>query len=192
MANISPTVSIIYFTQGGTTASLADTVSSGVSSTYSEAKVVRIEAQQFVEGRWKHDEILQQRSGADAIVFDAPTLMGSVAAPFKAFADATAGIWYARGLCGKLARGFTISASPSGDKLHSLQYFNILAAQHGMLWANWDAPPKQADGTNRLGSYLGLMAQNNLSHGSPAVLGTGDSLSAKKYGQYIGELTKRL
>jgi NAD(P)H dehydrogenase (quinone) len=34
----------------------------------------------------------------------------------------------------KLAAGFTVSDSPSGDKLGTLQYLFTLAMQHGMVW----------------------------------------------------------
>jgi NAD(P)H dehydrogenase (quinone) len=38
----------------------------------------------------------------------------------------------------KVAGGFTHSQAMSGDKLHSLPHFTILAAQHGMIWVPLD------------------------------------------------------
>lgn len=185
-------VSIIYFSQGGTTALLAQTIYEGVTSTGAKAELIRIEPEHIENGRWKNDAILTQLSKADAIVFGTPTFMGGVSAQFKAFADATGYIWYGRGWRGKLAGGFTISGSPSGDKLHTLQYLSILAAQHGMIWTNWDELPRQSDGTNQVGAFLGLMASNPAEHGTPPALSKADALSGEKYGRYIGSVVKRL
>ena len=185
-------VSIIYYSQGGTTAALAQAVSKGVVASGASADVISIEPTHFDNGRWQNEAILKQLSESDAIVFGAPTFMGGVAAQFKAFADATGHIWYGRGWCGKLAGGFTISGSASGDKLHSLQYFSILAAQHGMVWANWDELPRQADGTNQLGAFLGFMGVNPADPGTPPGLSEGDALSGEKYGRYIGKLAQRM
>jgi hypothetical protein len=55
----------------------------------------------------------------------------------------------------------------TGDKLNTLQYFGLLAAQHGMLWVNLDLLPgwcwdgASPDDLNRLGSWLGAMGQSN-------------------------------
>lgn len=185
-------VSIIYFSQGGTTALLAHAISQGATSAGAIAEIIRIEPNHITDGRWKNDAILQQLSEADAIVFGTPTFMGGVAAQFKAFADATGYIWYGRGWRGKLAGGFTISGSPSGDKLNTLQYLSILAAQHGMIWANWDELPRQPNGTNQVGAFLGLMGTNPADPGTPPALSQADVLSGEKYGKYIGTLMKRI
>lgn len=184
-------VSIIYFSQGGTTSLLAKTISEGVTAAGANAELISIEQEHFENGRWKNDAILAKLSESDAIIFGTPTYMGGVSAQFKAFADATGFIWYGRGWRGKLAGGFTISGSQSGDKLHSLQYLSILAAQHGMIWANWDEMPRQPDGTNQVGSFMGLMATNPAEHGTPPALSEADVLSAEKYGRYIGATVKR-
>ena len=60
--------------------------------------------------------------------------MGGPAAKFKAFADATVESWFAQAWRDKLAAGFTVSGTPSGDKFSTLQYFHTLAMQHGMIW----------------------------------------------------------
>lgn len=55
----------------------------------------------------------------------------------------------------------------SGDELNTLQYFSLLAAQHGMLWTNVDLLPgwcwegSSTDDLNRLGGWLGVMSQSN-------------------------------
>ena len=63
---------------------------------------------------------------ADAIVFGAPTYMGSASWQFKKFSDATSKKWFTRDWADKVFGGFTNSASPSGDKqvtlIHAYEY----------------------------------------------------------------------
>ena len=71
---------------------------------------------------------------ADAIVFGAPTYMGSASAPFKGFMDWSSKAWFGQKWKDKLAAGFTNSGSHSGDKLNTLVQMFIFAMQHGMIW----------------------------------------------------------
>ena len=59
-------------------------------------------------------------NAADGIIFGAPTYMGGVSAPFKAFIDAASKVWFQQGWKDKTAAGFTNSGSYSGDKLSAL------------------------------------------------------------------------
>ena len=69
--------------------------------------------------------------GADAIIMGAPTYMGSLSAPFKAFMDATSHLQYVeKRWAGKIAAGFTNGASRGGDKQNSLVQLMTFAAQH--------------------------------------------------------------
>jgi len=186
-------IMIVYYSQGGSTGLLAEAIAAGARSVEgTEVELLRILGEKIVEGRWKDDAALERVSLADAILFGAPTFMGGPAAQFKAFADATSSLWFARRWTGKIGGGFTIGGSPSGDKSNTLQYFATLSAQHGMLWANWDELPRQKDGTNRLGSSIGLMTQNTSGPGSTPVLDPGDALSGEKYGRFVAGLAKRL
>jgi multimeric flavodoxin WrbA len=136
-------------------------------------------------------------AAADAIIFGAPTYMGSVSAPFKAFMDASSKVWFAQGWKDKLAAGFTCSASQSGDKLNSLIQLSVFAAQHGMLWVGLGLMPgnNSSKGApsdlNRLGSYLGAMAQANADQGSDAMLDS-DLETAALLGQRVAETVQRM
>jgi len=142
-------VSIVYHSGYGHTKVIAEAVARGARSVAgTEVQLVPVDE---VEGRWG------TLDAADAIIFGSPTYMGTVSAPFKAFMDATASLWYERKWQDKLAAGFTNSGSPSGDKLNTLQTLAIFGAQHGMLWIG-QAQVTNPDGTNRLGSYLGVMS----------------------------------
>ncbi len=135
-------------------------------------------------------------AAADAIVFGAPTYMGSLSAAFKTFMETSSRIWGAQGWQDKLAAGFTCSASQSGDKLNALQQLAVFAAQHGMLWVSLGLLPGNNSSTgsvhdlNRLGSYLGAMAQANADQGSDAMLQS-DLDTAAHLGRRVAELAQR-
>ena len=101
----------------------------------------------------------------DGFIFGSPTYMGNVSGPFKSFIDATGGLWQKQALKNKYASGFTVSGSPSGDKQTSLITMVVFATQHSMLWVGNDTFPetytgiKPEEAANRLGSFLGAMAQ---------------------------------
>lgn len=79
--------------------------------------------------------------GSDAIVFGSPTYMGTASGAFHQFAEDSSKRWFTDAWKNKPAAGFSNSASKSGDKLHTLQYFATLAAQHGMHWVNLGLKP---------------------------------------------------
>ncbi|MDP4623123.1 MAG: flavodoxin family protein [Hydrogenophaga sp.] len=126
---------------------------------------------------------------ADAIVFGSPTYMGMASWQFKKIADASSKRWFSSAWKDKIAAGFTISASPSGDKLSTIQYFITLSMQHGMIWVG---QPSLNDGTiNRIGSNSGLMAQ--VGPTSPAAdIPEGDLDTARQYGQRVAQIAKKL
>lgn len=186
-------IGIVYFTGGGATGLFAEAVARGAGVTLgAEVELHNIRGADISEGRWQNPATLEALTECRAIVFGTPTYMGGPAAQFKAFADATAFVWRARSWVGKLAAGFTQSGNPSGDKLNTLHYLTSLAGQHGMIWLNWDELPRQADGTNHLGSYTGLMGQNLALPGGGPQLGPSDILSAEKFGGYVARLAARM
>ncbi|WP_149831054.1 flavodoxin family protein, partial [Streptomyces tailanensis] len=112
---------------------------------------------------------------AHAIIFGAPTYMGTASAAFHSFAQATSQRWAERAWKDKIASGFTVAGAMNGDKLSTLQYFSILASQHGMHWVNldllpgWSSTTGSADDLNRLGITLGAGAQANTDQGQEGV-----------------------
>jgi len=131
----------------------------------------------------------QFKKFADAIIFGSPTYMGMASWQFKKFADATSKRWFTSAWKDKVAGGFTISASPSGDKLSTLQYFMTLAMQQAMVWVG---QPSMNDGTiNRIGSNSGVMAQ--VGPTSPAQdIPQGDLDTAKAYGERVAAMAAKL
>ncbi|HEY0166777.1 MAG TPA: flavodoxin family protein [Jatrophihabitans sp.] len=179
------TVAIAYHSRSGHTAVLAEAVRAGVEETGARAVVVRVDL--IDDAQWA------ELDAADAIVFGAPTFMGTASAAFHVFAESTAGRWAARAWRDKLAAGFTIAGAMSGDKLHTLQYFTILAAQHGMHWVNldllpgWSSTRGSIQDLNRLGITLGAGAQVNTDEG-PEAVSQADADTALHLGKRVAEV----
>ncbi len=133
---------------------------------------------------------------ADAIIFGAPTYMGSVSAPFKAFMESTSKVWAEQKWRNKLAAGFTNSASQNGDKLNSLVQTFIFAMQHGMIWVGLDLLPGNnsskgsIDDLNRLGSFAGAMSQSNTDAAPDQAPIMSDRLTAEHLGRRVGRLAE--
>ena len=185
-------VAIVYHSGYGHTAAVAEHVAKGARETAgAEATLYKVEEFGANEGPW------DQLAAADAIIFGAPTYMGSASAPFKQFADASSKVWFTHGWKDKLAAGFTNSGSWSGDKLNTLVQFATLAAQHGMNWVNLGLFPgfnkkgSTQDDLNRVGSFLGLMTQANVDEGPDTAPIASDRKTAELFGRRVAEAAIR-
>jgi NAD(P)H dehydrogenase (quinone) len=179
-------VSVAFHSGYGHTRKIAEAVHAGAAS------VAGVDAS-LVDVASMDDDAWTELGRADAIVFGAPTYMGGASADFKKFADASSRVWFSQGWKDKIAGGFTCSLQMSGDKLSTLSYFVTLAMQHGMIWVGLGMLPEQVgnpDAQNRLGSYLGVMAQadNVPADQSPP---RGDIETGKSYGKRIAEYARR-
>jgi NAD(P)H dehydrogenase (quinone) len=171
---------------------VAQSIAAGATAPHTTASLIKADA--ITDEQWI---ILDD---ADAIIFGAPTYMGSVSGPFKIFMDNTSRKWGEQKWKDKIAAGFTNSASYSGDKLNSLQQLVTLAMQHGMIWVGQAerAPqfgenemPEQ-DVINRLGSWTGLMTQANHSNSAELSPSKGDLETAHRFGQRVVAITEKL
>lgn len=155
------TVAVIYHSGYGHTERIALAIKAGIKNTHG-AKALLFNVEE-AQSAWEELEKV------DAIIFGSPTYMGNVSAEFKAFADATSSnvLNKNNGWANKLAAGFTNSASRSGDKLATLQYLSLFAAQHSMHWINLGLPSghngtlTSEDSLNRHGFFIGLGAQSD-------------------------------
>ena len=185
-------VAIVYHSGYGHTAVVAESVAEGVRRAGADAVLLKIEGLTQDYG-----PIIDAVTASDAVIFGAPTYMGDVSAPFKAFADASAKVWFTGGWADKLAAGFTNSHSYSGDKLHALQSLSILAAQHGMNWINLGlAPPgvtaaeRGPETINRVASFIGLMTQSD-NAGPDVTPPSGDRETARLLGERVAKAAIR-
>ncbi|SDF45443.1 MULTISPECIES: flavodoxin family protein [unclassified Duganella] len=177
---------VVYHSGYGHTKRVAEYVGEGAGG-----ELLAIDAEgNLPEGGW------EKLAAADAIVFGAPTYMGSPSWQFKKFADATSKVWFTRGWQDKVFGGFSNSASFSGDKQVSLIALQTLASQHGGIWVSLGLPPantKAAKRTdlNNLGGSVGLLVQSP-SDASVDEIPQGDLDTAKAYGKRIAEVAARL
>lgn len=149
-------ISIVYHTGQGHTKQIAEILAKNLQSEFSRVHLIKVED---VKGKF---DLLNQ---SDTIVFGSPTYFGNVSAGFKQFMELTGGFWYNQVWKDKLAAGFTVSSTRSGDKLNTLMSISLFAAQHSMLWISQGIMPRfcnneQTEGQNRAGSYMGLMIQS--------------------------------
>jgi len=179
---MSTKLAVVYHSGYGHTAKVAEEVASGARE-FAEVALFNAE-----DASRRLEELL----AFDAIIFGAPTYMGSMSAGFKAFMDASSKIWYTQGWKDKIAGGFTVSNSPSGDKLNTLQQLSVFAAQHGMIWVGTGLMPGGTIGSdiNRYGSSLGLMTRTD---NAPADVtpDAADLESARLFGARVAQTAGR-
>ena len=182
-------IAIVYHSGFGHTKAVAEAVLQGVRSVAAtEASLIPVEE---AEGR------AAELDKADALIFGAPTYMGSASSPFKAFMEWSSKRWGSQAWKDKLAAGFTNSASQSGDKLSTLVQLAVFAAQHGMIWIGLDLLPGNnhskgsVDDLNRLGSFLGAMAQSNADQGVEGMKAS-DLRTAERLGARVATLARQL
>jgi len=190
-------VAVVFHSPGGTTAALAKSILHGVNSVDGvDSRLIEIVGEDIIDGRYENALVFEQLTQADAIIFGAPTFMGSVSAQFKAFADASSEHWSNNAWVNKLAAGFTIGGQYSGDQLSTIQYLQILAGQHGMLWAGLDYRGNQQleYPYNRLGAHNGLIAKA-VKGEAKAVKGEAKAVKSKVHADDLitaAELGKRI
>jgi multimeric flavodoxin WrbA len=178
-------ISIVYDSGYGHTAKLARAVAEGAQRVPgTEAQLIAV-----ADGAipW------QTLEASDAIVFGSPTYNGLVTAKFKQFMeDSTKAAWIPQKWRNKIAAGFTNSGAMHGDKLNSLVSMALFAAQHGMIWVGLDVfPGKSASDMNRVGGWLGAMAQSD--DASPEVTPPESDLKTAAYlGERIAQTARRL
>lgn len=178
-------VSIVYHSGFGHTKALAEAVRDGAVSAGSDAALMTVDAVDW-----------ERLSASDAIVFGTPTYMGGPSAAFKKFMEDSSKTWMAQGWKNKIGAGFTVSASQSGDKLNTLVDLSVFAAQHGMVWVGLDLLPgnNNSKGSpadlNRLGSFLGAMAQANADQGAEGVTDS-DRRTVRHLGRRVAEAARR-
>jgi NAD(P)H dehydrogenase (quinone) len=181
------TIAIAYHSGFGHTEVIAKKVAEGITAAGATATLHNVAD--------LNDALWAALDKADAIVFGSPTYMGTVSAPFKAFMDASSKQWFGQLWKDKLAAGFTNSGGASGDKLGTLQAMSALAAQHSMVWVSQGLWPSAYSGdglgTNRLSSWLGLMAQSDNAPASDTNPNPEDQASAVLFGKRIAAATAR-
>jgi len=173
---------VIFHSGYGHTKRMADSVAQGA-----RASLLQIGA----DGNLS-DEDWSAIQAAHFIILGSPTYMGGPSWQFKKFADDSSKPWFADQWKDKIFGGFTNSASVNGDKLSTLQYFTLLAAQHRGIWVgvgvkSSNTKASQRDDINRMGSFLGPMAQTP-ADAAPDEMSPGDLETGRQYGARVAEI----
>jgi len=182
---ISVHVAVAYHGGTGHTARFAGAVHAGAASVSGcESTLVSVDT--IDEAGWA------ALDAAHAIVFGAPTYMGTASAAFHTFAESTSMRFLRMAWLDKLAAGFTNSGDKYGDKASTLGYFQTLAAQHGMTWVNlalksgWNTARGSELDPNRLGFHQGAAAQSPLGS-RPDDVSAADLATAEHLGRRVAE-----
>lgn len=177
---------VVFHSGYGHTKRVADAVAQGA-----KARLLQIDADgNLSEQAWTDID------RAHYVILGSPTYMGGPSWQFKKFADASSRPWFDDRWKDKVFGGFTNSASVNGDKLATLQYFTLLAAQHRGIWVGMgmkssNTKASRRDDINRMGSFLGPMAQTP-ADAAPDEMSTGDLETARLYGARVAGIAARL
>ncbi|MEX3960745.1 flavodoxin family protein [Paraburkholderia sp. EG286B] len=178
-------ISIVYDSGYGHTAKQAEAVAQGVQRVPgAEANLIAV-----ADGAAPWDVL----AASDAIIFGSPTYNGTLSSRLKKFMEAsTRPAWLPMAWRNKISAGFTNSGAQSGDKLNTLIALAMFAAQHGMIWVGVDMLPGRGENDmNRLGGWLGAMAQSD--DVSPEISPIASDLqTAAHLGQRVADLARRL
>lgn len=192
MSNTPARIAIAFHSGYGHTAKQAEAVAAGAES------VPGTVTDPVLLDEPLTDDVWARLTAADAIIFGTPTYMGSPSWVFKKFAEESVRIWAADlAWRDKIAAGFTNSKAMSGDKLNSLVDLAVFAAQHGMIWVGLDIYPGWAESTasiedlNRLGSWLGAMAQSDADLSAEKAPPATDLRTAAALGARVATVTQR-
>jgi NAD(P)H dehydrogenase (quinone) len=184
-------VVVVYHSGYGHTVKVAEAVARGAAGVEA-AQVELIEAGEAPQ-RW------DTLDSADAIIMGAPTYMGSLSAPFKAFMDATSPLQYSeKRWANKVAAGFTNGASRGGDKQNSLVQLMTFATQHQMHWVNLglnygnNRSFTTEDILNRDAYTLGVATQANFDEGGDVAPPAADIRTAEFLGRRATEVAQEL
>jgi NAD(P)H dehydrogenase (quinone) len=189
--SIGVRVAVVYHSGYGHTSKVAEAVARGAAAV--EGVVVELIEATVAPQRW------QTLDEADAIIMGAPTYMGSLSAPFKAFMDETSHLQYAeKRWANKVAAGFTNGASRGGDKQNSLVQLMTFAAQHQMHWVNLglnygnNRSVTNEDILNRDAYTLGAATQANMDQGGDVAPPASDIRTAEFLGHRVAEVAQEL
>ncbi|KAG1845576.1 flavoprotein-like protein [Suillus tomentosus] len=139
----SPKVAIIIYSMYGHIAKLAEAVKAGVESAGGSVTIYQI-AETLPE------EVLvkmhappkpsypilapSELASFDAFIFGVPTRYGNFPAQWKAFWDATGGLWLSGALAGKFASVFVSTGTPGGGQEATIINSLSTLAHHGIIY----------------------------------------------------------
>jgi len=135
-------VLVLYYSQGGSTAEMAELVARGIEEIDGMQARVRTVPHVSTVTEAKESDIpaegppyasLQDLEECDGLVLGSPTHFGNMAAALKYFLDSTGPLWMSKALVNKPAAVFTATASMHGGQESTLLSMMLPLMHHGMI-----------------------------------------------------------
>ncbi|CDH10313.1 probable Protoplast secreted protein 2 [Zygosaccharomyces bailii ISA1307] len=139
---MAPRVAIIIYTLYGHTATLAEAEKKGVEAAGGTADIFQVpetlspEIIEAMGGAPKPDYPIatnETLTEYNAFLFGIPTRFGNFPAQWKAFWDATGGLWVKGALHGKVAGVFVSTGTGGGNEMTAVNSLSVLA-HHGIIY----------------------------------------------------------
>lgn len=139
---MAPKVAIIIYTLYGHTATLAEAEKKGVEAAGGTADIFQVpetlspEIIKAMGGAPKPDYPIattETLTEYNAFLFGIPTRFGNFPAQWKAFWDATGGLWVKGALHGKVAGVFVSTGTGGGNEMTAVNSLSVLA-HHGIIY----------------------------------------------------------
>jgi NAD(P)H dehydrogenase (quinone) len=140
---MAPKIAIIYYTTWGHVRNIALSVQAGVKAAGGEADLFQIpetlseDVLEKMHAPAKPEDPIatpETLTGYDGFLFGIPTRFGNFPAQWKAFWDATGGLWATGALHGKYAGLFVSTGTPGGgQEITALNALSVLA-HHGLIY----------------------------------------------------------
>jgi len=153
----SPRIAIVIYSMYGHIAKMAETVKVGVESAGGKAEILQVPEtlssdilkmlhapEKPAYPTVKPDDLVKY----DAFLFGIPTRFGNMPGQWKAFWDATGGLWAGGKLAGKYAGIFVSTASPGGGQEATAMNTLSTLTHHGILYVPFGYAHAFGDLTN--------------------------------------------
>jgi NAD(P)H dehydrogenase (quinone) len=132
---------VLYFSRGGSIATMARECARGIESSGSEALLRTVPAISTTTEQSDSDipdsgppyVTLDDMRNCDGLLLGSPTRFGNMASALKYFLDGTSSLWLAGDLVGKPAACFTSTASMHGGQESTLLSMMLPLLHHGMM-----------------------------------------------------------
>jgi NAD(P)H dehydrogenase (quinone) len=135
-------VLVLYYSQGGTTAEMAELIARGIEDVEGMQARIRTVPHVSTVTEAKESDIpaegppyasLQDLEECDGLVMGSPTHFGNMAAALKYFLDSTGPLWMSKALVNKPAAVFTATASMHGGQESTLLSMMLPLMHQGMI-----------------------------------------------------------
>lgn len=135
-------VLVLYYSQGGATAEMAELVARGIEDVDGMQARLRTVPHVSTIAEAKESDIpaegppyasLQDLEECDGLILGSPTHFGNMAAALKYFIDSTGSLWMSKALVNKPAAVFTATASMHGGQESTLLSMMLPLMHQGMI-----------------------------------------------------------